>query len=112
MAVVQLTDDYKSTRQELSRAIRRCREDCPPGETARLILSYDHPDVVHVVGLPDASRAVLYHCENRRAAAFEFGPEGLNDMGIEVQDFGPGWDIEKWISRTYPDWTWLHPRYR
>ena len=66
------TPDYQAVRQALGRNLRALREDCPPMETARLLLSYDGPGQALVGLRHDGARAVYVQARGRDAVAVAF----------------------------------------
>lgn len=104
---------YRTTLEGLARTLRSHRGECPPTETARRLLAYDHPGHAHLVGLRwDARRAVFYHCGDRYAIALRFADDGVADGGAEVAGFRADADVKRWVDATPSYWSWRHPRYR
>lgn len=97
----------------LARAIRTLRRDCPPGETARELLSYDRPGHTALVGIrAGRRRALLHHERDRYAIWVEIGPGGLDAYGLEAADFSDGPRFDRWLEARRSELEWLHPRYR
>lgn len=113
MASALLVQNYEQARDELARAIRTRRSDCPPHELARRLLEYDQPGHTALVGIDaEANRVVLYHERDRYVIAVAIESDGLADGGpmIAGSDYWPGIDAWKELMDTY--WGWVHPRFR
>lgn len=105
---------YEDLRAGLARALRARRPACPPGETARLLLSYDGPTTA-LVGLSyDGERAVFHDRTAHRAIACRFDGSGLVDgAGVEIAAARDRAGFRRWIGKMGPAyWGWLNPRYR
>ncbi|MFB6362299.1 MAG: hypothetical protein ABEH59_13385 [Halobacteriales archaeon] len=104
---------YETVKHELARSIRTRRDDVPPGELARELLTYDVPDHTRLVGVDrTAEKAVLYHCVDRYVVFVRIEPDGLADGGARLGSFDRGVGLEGWIEKMGAYWGWKHPRYR
>lgn len=105
--------EYETILNELARTIRKHRHDCPPHETARILLEYDQPGSTTLVGVMHRGQsAALRHEGKRYTVRFDIHPDGLADTGHVVQDDGWSHSIFEHIESNPPVWTWVHPRYR
>lgn len=107
------TEDYQDVQHHLARSLRALREDCPPYEVARQLLSYDG-NGLELVGIRhDGKRAVYYQESNRDAIAVLFGPEGLDDRGGRaIAYLGRHASLKLWAQKMRYYWGWRHPRVR
>jgi hypothetical protein len=105
--------EFQAVKADLARALRRLRHDCPPTETARLLLSYDGPGQP-LVGLRyDGERAVYYDERGRQAIATTFDPDGLDPWGGRpIVSLATGGSVAAWVGRMRYYWGWRHPRFR
>lgn len=107
------TPDFQAVRQALGRHLRTRRDDCPPMETARVLLSYDGPGQ-RLVGLRhDGERAVYVQARTREAIAVGFDAEGLDGRGgLPIAALREGTTVGGWVAKQPCYWAWVHPRYR
>ena len=105
--------DYRAAMDDFGRAIRGFRQDCPPMETARVLLSYDGPGQP-LVGLRyDGERAVYFDEGGRQAVAVTFDADGLDPRGGRpIASLAAAGAVEGWIDRMRYYWGWRHSRYR
>lgn len=107
------TADYQAVRRGLGRALRRLRDDCPPMETARLLLSYDGPGQPLVGVRYDGGLAVYFDEAGRRAIGVAFDADGpAARRGRPVATLDAGGSVAAWVERARYYWGWRHPRYR
>lgn len=105
--------DYQDVLDDLARAIRRHRQDCPPREAARLLLSYHDPGHASLVGIErSARRAVLYHERDRYAISVGIRAEGLEKTGRVLEDFTEGRGFDQWLRDRESFFDWIHPQFR
>ena len=105
--------DFQAVRDELGRALRRLRHDCPPMETARVLLSYGGPGQPLVGVSYDGDRAVYFDEGGRQAIAVVFDGSGLEAReGRPIATLRPGGSVAAWVGRMRYYWGWRHPRYR
>lgn len=106
-------EQYQAVFDELARVIRTLRRDCPPGETARELLSYDRPGHTALVGIrSNGRRALLHHERDRYAISVEITADGIDAYGLEAADFSEDLRFDRWLEAKRPRLAWLHPRYR
>lgn len=107
------TYPYEAAFDDLTRCIRKHRDDCIPDEIARKLLSYDNPDHSHLVGVTDKAKSVyLYHCSNQYNVASPLRSDGLSDVGPKLADFRYGSNLDSWLEIIGDYLVWKHPRYR
>ena len=105
--------DYRAVLDDLGRALRRRRRDCPPTETARLLLSCDGPGQPLLGLRRDGERAVYFDARGRRAVAVGFDADGLDPRGGRpIATLATAGAIDGWVERMRYYWAWRHPRYR
>lgn len=105
--------DFQAVRDELGRTLRRLRQDCPPMETARVLISYDGPGQPLVGVSYDGDRAVYFDEGSRQAVVVAFDATGLRaGEGRPVAALEPGGSVAAWVRRMRYYWGWRHPRYR
>lgn len=105
--------DFQALVEELGRTLRRLRQDCPPMETARLLLSADGPGQRLVGVRYDGERAAYFDEGGRRAIAVFFGADGLDPRGGRpIATLSADGALEEWAERTRYYWGWRHPRFR
>lgn len=105
--------EYEAAKRGLARAIRVHREDCPPLETARVLLSYDAvPN--RLVGVTDGvTRAVFIDQAGSCVIGAGFDSTGpVHKRGVVIADFESRAAQRDWLGGR-PDgyWEWVHPRY-
>lgn len=106
-------EPFEVLKENLAQAIRKRRSDCLPGETACEILSYDHPDRVHLVGIESqAKRVVYYSCNSDEVIFVPIEPDGVGEGGPVMGSFEEVIGFNGWIDKMAAYWGWLHPRYR
>ena len=105
--------DYQEVQHDLARTLRSLRDDCPPHETARLLLSYDGTGLDLVGIRHDGERAIYFDESSQDAIAVFFGPEGLDDRGGRaIAHLGRRVSLELWTEKMRYYWGWRHPRVR
>lgn len=105
---------YDELRSSLASAIRARRAACPPGETARVLLSFDG-DTTALIGLSfDGDRAVFHDLTTQEAIACRFDGSGLVDgTGVRIAAATDRAGVRRWVGKMGASyWGWLHPRYR
>lgn len=105
--------DFQAVRSGLGRALRRHRQDCPPTETARLLLTADGPGQ-RLVGLRyDGERAAYFDERGRQVLAVFFDADGLDPRGGRpIATLPGGRSVGRWAARMRYYWAWRHPRFR
>lgn len=105
--------DFQAVKDDLGRTLRRLRRDCPPMETARLLLSYDGPGQLLVGARYDGERAVYYDEGSRQAVGVFFDSDGLDPReGLPIASIAEGGSVTGWADRMRYFWGWRHPRFR
>lgn len=105
--------DYQAVQRDLGRGLRTLREDCPPLETARVLLSYDGNGQRLVGVRRDGERAVYFQESSREGVSVGFDGDGLNGSGGRpIANLSPSTSIGLWVEKTRYHWGWRHPRYR
>jgi len=107
------TPNFQAVKAELGRTIRRFRQDCPPMETARQLLSYDGPGQ-RLIGIRyDGGRAVYFDEGGRRAIAISFDAAGpASRGGLPIATLETEGALGAWVEKTRYYWGWRNPRYR
>lgn len=107
------TAGYQDVKHDLGRALRSLRHDCPPMETARLLLSYDGPGQ-RLVGLRhDGERVVYFQASSRDAIAVQLESDGLDERGgLPIANLSERVSLERWVEKMRYFWGWRHPEYR
>lgn len=105
---------YDRLRSSLATEIRRRRPECIPGETARVLLSYDGPTNALVGLTADGERVVFHDRSSDRAIACRYDSDGLiRGSGVRIAACGGRRAFDRWIGKMgQAYWGWLHPRYR
>lgn len=108
------TEPYQTLRSDLAGTVRSTRSDCPPGETARVLLASDTA-TTDIVGISyDGARVVFHDRTTDQVVACRYDAEGLiGGSGVRLAHLDDGSSIARWVramGQTY--WSWLHPRYR
>lgn len=105
--------DYRAVQNNLGRHLRSLRADCPPMETARLLLAHDGPGQ-RLVGLRhDGGRVVYFQASTRDAIAAAFDDDGIDPRGGRpIGNLAERVSVESWVGKMGPYWGWRHPRYR
>lgn len=108
------TASYERVRSGLTGAIRSTRQDCPPGETARLLLSFDTATTALIGMSFDGGRVVFHDRTSDQAIACRFDTDGpIRGSGVRIAKLSDGSTISRWVRKMGPAyWVWLHPRYR
>lgn len=105
--------DHRAVVGDLGRTLRRLRQDCPPVETARVLLSYDGPGQPLVGLRHDGERAAYFDERGRRVIAVGFDADGPDPRGGRpIASLSTAGGVEGWIERMRYYWGWRHPRYR
>jgi len=105
---------YDRLHSALASAIRRRRPECMPGETARILLSYDGATNALVGVTATGDRAIFHDRSADRAIACRYDDDGLiRGSGIRIAACTDRGGFTRWIDKMGPSyWGWLHPRYR
>lgn len=105
---------YDRLHSALASAIRRRRPECIPGETARVILSYDGPTNALVGVTADGERVIFHDRSTDRAIACRYDGDGLiRGSGAQIAACTDRRGFTRWVGKMGSAyWGWLHPRYR
>lgn len=105
--------DYRAVRNDLGRHLRSLRADCPPMETARLLVARDGPGQSLVGVRHDGDRVVYFQASSRDAIAATFDGDGLDPRGGRpIGNLAEQVGVGLWVDKMGPYWGWIHPRYR
>lgn len=107
-------DSYERILFDLAGAIRSDRRDCPPGETARMLLSFETATSALVGLSSDGERVIFLDRTSDHAIACRFDTEGpVRGSGVRIAKLTEGSSVTRWVGKMGPAyWDWLHPRYR
>ena len=97
------TASYERVHSDLAEAIRSERRDCPPGETARVLLSFDTTTTALVGVSFDGERVVFHDRTSDHAIACRFTADGpVRRSGVRIAKPADGATISRWIRKMGP----------